>query len=1225
MYGEKEVKAEVKLAFQSLSGNSMVSTRTMQVIAKKTGNTFKSLEGQLLQLNRGERTTISTKCAELESLVPRNLGTPRPILDYVIFCHQEDSLWPLSEPANLKKRFDEIFEALKFTKALDNLKTIKKDMAVEIKLLDQSVKHLKQDKERADRTRERLEKNQSTIRSYEDESALFEAELGEVTKETDTLFKSNQAFQETISKLESLRNDQKSISAQLDRLQDSCKLLPDTDEDLSYKLTNFQTLIDESSTHVEKLKTQSKGIQRQLSELRQNQNILVGREGELKAKECKLQDDMSLRKQLVEQLVDEPESDISEERYSEYEQEAYRTANKKHKVLKDFQQKASTQEADLSKKAEENKNSQFKESQHKQYATTDRNDLESQIKSLQSRINDLGLSEGNLEYEKSALEDLETKLRSFNESKFFERTIQEAKAKNTQINAVETDIEDVARDISNAHQQSDIHAKISFMEDELRFKDNALQKLLQTNSERLMANDIELEKPLHSFSKKLQQLKISFVEEDRKLKALDLQKGAIEGAITYKKETLVQLERSIASASSHFKEQLGDEIIEEYEDIVLNAEEDYKVALENLKMRTTTLQFNKKALEVAQQSDSCYLCSRKFLERPVLQAFIDDLKRKTDSQLNSELQSQLDDAKNYIDKVRSVSSDVDKLLNTKDKLKDIKQVIATETQSLNDLQLSLAKQKEITVKLSEDVSNLESLRNSANEINRLQDDIEGIKRQLEMKQHELSNYGLSPKSLDDLQKTHQVLTASLRTLRRELSLVQEEKDSKQREFTILEGNVKDRRLIISDMERSLVERENLTRTIEDHQKKVANLTEAIEKATTVLSQLKKEEGIIIEGLHALGKKNSEQVRIYQTEYDEANTLFIKFQSLNKSAAEYVGSIKGELESLREQMQNVELEIVSQESTIEDLQETISSEELRLVDTSNEERNLRSNIDIRQMQERLVDLQREIKDLEAQNAEAQREKYQERSNQLREQYTNLTSELAGKRGEIRQIDDQIKLLQRELDTDFKDVEKNYREEWTKLQTRTVVSDDLVTYAKALDNAIMSYHSLKMKEINRIIDELWKSTYSGTDVDTIKIKSDPSTGKGNRSYNYRVVMYKQDAELDMRGRCSAGQKVLACIIIRLALSECFGTNCGVIALDEPTTNLDSDNIESLAHSLGNIIEMRRSQKNFQLIVITHDEKFLHSMGAARYTDHFFQLRRDESQNSRIELVDIAKVSV
>ena len=56
------------------------------------------------------------------------------------------------------------------------------------------------------------------------------------------------------------------------------------------------------------------------------------------------------------------------------------------------------------------------------------------------------------------------------------------------------------------------------------------------------------------------------------------------------------------------------------------------------------------------------------------------------------------------------------------------------------------------------------------------------------------------------------------------------------------------------------------------------------------------------------------------------------------------------------------------------------------------------------------------------------------------------------------------------------------------------------------------------------------------------------------NSSVVMNKGGAEMEMRGRCSAGQKVLASLIIRLALAETFSVNCGMIALDEPTTNLD-----------------------------------------------------------------------
>ena len=74
--------------------------------------------------------------------------------------------------------------------------------------------------------------------------------------------------------------------------------------------------------------------------------------------------------------------------------------------------------------------------------------------------------------------------------------------------------------------------------------------------------------------------------------------------------------------------------------------------------------------------------------------------------------------------------------------------------------------------------------------------------------------------------------------------------------------------------------------------------------------------------------------------------------------------------------------------------------------------------------------------------------------------------------------------------------------------------------------MQYHSLKIQDINAIIRELWQLTYKGGDIDTIEIRSDvdeKAVAKGKRSYNYRVSMTKGDSELDMRGRCSAGQKV------------------------------------------------------------------------------------------------------
>lgn len=54
------------------------------------------------------------------------MGVSPAILENVIFCHQDESLWPFSDQANLKKIFDEVFDTTKYTKALQELRTTQK-------------------------------------------------------------------------------------------------------------------------------------------------------------------------------------------------------------------------------------------------------------------------------------------------------------------------------------------------------------------------------------------------------------------------------------------------------------------------------------------------------------------------------------------------------------------------------------------------------------------------------------------------------------------------------------------------------------------------------------------------------------------------------------------------------------------------------------------------------------------------------------------------------------------------------------------------------------------------------------------------------------------------------------------------------------------------------------------------------------------------------------------
>ena len=104
------------------------------------------------------------------------------------------------------------------------------------------------------------------------------------------------------------------------------------------------------------------------------------------------------------------------------------------------------------------------------------------------------------------------------------------------------------------------------------------------------------------------------------------------------------------------------------------------------------------------------------------------------------------------------------------------------------------------------------------------------------------------------------------------------------------------------------------------------------------------------------------------------------------------------------------------------------------------------------------------------------------------------------------------------------------------------DDLETYYKAVDKALLAYHSSQIKKINIIIAQLWSLTYKGGDIEKIEIQS--SAGGGvtarGRNFNYRLVMFKGDQELDMKGRVSAGQRVLSSLVIRLALADVFCDN-------------------------------------------------------------------------------------
>lgn len=222
------------------------------------------------------------------------------------------------------------------------------------------------------------------------------------------------------------------------------------------------------------------------------------------------------------------------------------------------------------------------------------------------------------------------------------------------------------------------------------------------------------------------------------------------------------------------------------------------------------------------------------------------------------------------------------------------------------------------------------------------------------------------------------------------------------------------------------------------------------------------------------------------------------------------------------------------------------------------------------------------------------------------------------GQINELRNQVSRHKLELaQPRYRDAIKNYRElNYDHIVTQKCATD-LAKYRMALEWALMQYHKEKMESINREIKRLWHTIYRGNDIDYIKICTDEMKTQvidKKRNYEYRVVQIKNDSELDMRGRCSAGQRVLACLIIRIVLAETFSTNCGILALDEPTTNLDKANILSLCEALKDLVAERSAQRNFMLIIITHDSNFINMLGSS---DNHWKITRGNDGKSLIRL--------
>ncbi|EPB90372.1 hypothetical protein HMPREF1544_02738 [Mucor circinelloides 1006PhL] len=1211
--GINEVKAQIKLKFYNINGQKMVCSRSLAVTQKKTTVTQRTIDNALLRYDpvTGEAFSITSRCTDMDSELPLHLGVPKAILDNVIFCHQEDSNWPLSEPSTLKKKFDDIFSSKRFTAALDNIKEIRKEAAADIKMGNVQLEALQNDTKKAKRVRSNLtELNQQmaakneTLQTIETKLAQIEAEINRLTASLSDNQEAHDKIRQLMNQRDFFESTMRSIEAHIEPREESTEQLQHLLQEHRIKEDKNQEEKSTVTLEKSKLERQLKRIQDELSQ----KQVAMGR---LDAARDEYLRQIQRRSELIQKMnedknmnlpVDDGDAsslaikELIEDNATNNEK-AKDEAMSKQNALSDELQMLRSQKMSI----EENKKHlkrliiELLAKKVKEFQVS-----EMQIESMKVKIAEYVSDEKCLYEKKLAEMDAETVGSSHDN----------LKKKEHELRDVDDKISDLNEESARLSKQSDSRAKLSLKRTEKEVKETTVNRIYNDH-----INDIQsllgskpsmenLERELDVYKTKKEKELASLIEvrnkANRELSAADAKVNMVLQNYNKQKREADKFQSLIEKVCGK-----GD-LPAELADTEKKADA-WQTKIAQIQGASIVYQ---KFRNTEDQSRCCPLCTRDFENNDeiemfrnqlkLMQDFIPEKQQKMKDQLKEieARKSKLLSAQGTWIKLESLRKDLASISETKDALEAEKKTAEERNRIATEqlVQVDNCKIKaDKLLLIARNVSNLNR------EVEILTQDVQDLEKELE--------FSGSVRTSDDVMKELEELTERSKAIRRDMKRIHTEIDMNNRKRQSVERalNESSQKLIRLENERDRkvgmqiqlddIKEQRASRSVEYErpENNAEPLTDKIQAAKRLYDEAVKNWRIVEEK----ASMEEQKISVFAERLSDYNAIIRKCAAA--ASPEKVESLNAEITNLNNTIADIKRRVAS-------IDEKLAIIEKDEAERRGIERDLQDQIKYRDMQKQLAKCEEELAAADQRQNQVDVVSLQRNLQRARKEQSDLVDKRGGIRGEIVQMRDQSRRYEQELRTDYQDVDGRYGNLFIEVKTKELASVDLEKYSKVLQTAIMKYHSLKMQDLNKIIKELWVDTYKGGDIDYIEIRADNEGSTASRTFNYRVVMIQNGSELNMRGRCSAGQKVLAAIIIRLALAETFCVNCGIFTLDEPTTNLDRANIESLAENLGRIIKNRSQQSNFQFVIITHDEEFVEYLSRDNILGQYYRVSKD-----------------
>ncbi|TTX06314.1 DNA repair protein RAD50 [Bagarius yarrelli] len=1237
----------IRLQFRDVNGEAVAVQRSMQSTQKgKKAPEFKTLEGVITRIKHGEKTSLSSKCAEIDREMISALGVSKAVLNHVIFCHQEESNWPLSEGKALKQKFDEIFSATRYIKVLETIRQLRLKQTNIVKSCQMELKYLKQNKEKAQEIKDQLSTKEAqlaaskeSVQRIENQIEPMELRLNDIDDNLGNVMKLDNDIKALDSRKKQMEDDNHELEEKMEQV------FQGSDEQLQEMYENHQLTVKKKEKRLAECQRDLERAGRECQRMNYIKSDLLVEQGRLQMEADKQTLHIKNRDVQVKSLASYLEMEgydrapFSERQLQSFHKQVTerqdQEAEELNRILIDLQEKETQKQQNIDEMRDKKtglertidlkKDIQAKKQQELKNITSELQRLEGSSSRLQELETELTKAERDL---KKAVQDS-----SVDQLK---REVQDLQREKGELDQAQRKLD---REMETLNMHTTARTQMDMLKKDKTDKEDQVRKIKSRHNEELVSlmghfpTKRELEDWIYSKAKEVNSIREKLSKLNKELASKEQNKSHCTAEIRRKEQQLTSYEEKLFNVcgSQDFESDLS-KLQDELE----------KCSKQRAMLAGATAVYTQFIGQLTEEGEPCCpVCQRVFPSEAELQDVINDMqsklrlvpdKLKTTEQDLKRKEHKRDDM--IALKPQSGQQTVAEL-HEKD-LPELRNKLQSVNRDLEKLKRDIEEQESLLSLLMSEEDTAKACLQDISLMDRYQLDLKDVERKITQHTAKLQGVDLS-RTLQHISQEKQEVQHRLDTACSKMELKRKLIQDQQEQIQMLKSSVNEIRAEKLQISSNMQKQQQLQEQCVDFSAEIQDLSRDIRDAREQVSPL----AITLEKLQLekqdLIERRKQKQREWQEKIDAIKERVRSLVTLEKEINKYIEEGKDEYKQQKEkELQEINAQLTEAEKQREKINKDIGNIRQDIDTQKVQERWLQDNLTLRKRVEELKEVSRRrqvlLKEMGNMKVMELRNERRELERKLEDLKKNRSLAVGRQKG----FEEEILHFRKELREDqYCQAEERFRDKMIVMRTTELANKDLDIYYKALDQWKRSTKSFETCGGAHTVDKVFKITSYElssdgriSNIEYVEIRSDvdenASAGAKRRTYNYRVVMVKGDTALDMRGRCSAGQKVLASLIIRLALAETFCLNCGILALDEPTTNLDRENIESLAHALVEIIKNRSRQRNFQLLIITHDEDFVELLGRSNYMEYFYRIKKNQEQCSEIRKCNITSLN-